>query len=138
MTAQNWTAAVRCLLAIIGIKVTDIKHIGYEDIRRIGLKLTPQNTFWAKTFSTLAKLLRDLEDKHKDITTLTLFGGKLANDHLRNDMSIFSVNLSTTLREWIREDFSRIQDFTKDKDAHIETARNSKLWRTSLKDYATT
>ena len=31
-------------------------------------------------------------------------------------MSIFSVNHGTKIKEWIRENFSRIQDFAKDHD----------------------
>ena len=118
-TAQNWTSAVRCQLATIGIKITDIKHLGYKDIKEIGKKLTSQNTFWAKTFQTLAKLLKNIEETHKDITTLPLFGGRLARDHLRNDMSIFSVTQGTTIRKWIREKHSRIQDFVKDRNGPI-------------------
>ena len=114
--AQNWTAAVRCLLAKIDIKITDIKHLGYKDIKEIGRKLTPHNTFWAETFRIMSKLLRNIEDNHKDITTLPLFGGRLARDHLRRDMSIFSNNHGTTIRKWIRKKYSRIQDFVRDQD----------------------
>ena len=64
---------------------------------KIGAMLTPYSPLWAK-----------------DITTLPLFGGRLASEQSRKDMSIFSTNHGGRIKAWIREKYSTIQNYIKE------------------------
>ena len=77
-TNQNWTSVLRFLLAKLKIKIEDICSLGYSDLKKIGEKLLHDSHFWSKTFITLSTLVKDVETKHKDFTTLPVLGGSLA------------------------------------------------------------
>ena len=89
-TNQNWSSVLRFLLSKLKLKIEDIRSLGYNDLKKIGEQLLPDSDFWSKTFIKLSSLVKDVENKHKDFTTLPILGGTLAKQLKRPELSIFS------------------------------------------------
>ena len=112
-TNQNWTSVLRFLLSKLKLKIQDIRSLGYNDLKKIGEKLHSDSDFWSKTFIKLSSLVKNVENKHKDFTTLPILGGTLAKQLNRQELSIFSPTLGKNFIKMIRNGYSRIQDFAK-------------------------
>ena len=112
-TNQDWSSVLRFLLSKLKLRIEDIQSLGYNDLKKIGEKLLPDSNFWSKTFVTLSSLVKDVEIKHKDFTTLPILGGTLAKQLKRPELSIFSPTLGKNFIRMIRHGYSRIQDFAK-------------------------
>ena len=100
---------LRYHLNSIGIKISDLPHLGHSDIRKIGEKLRISSPFWSSTFIKTAPFIKHLEQKADNFAILPIFGGRIASMTKFPSLSIFAKHGPHFL-SMIRSNYSRLID----------------------------
>ena len=111
-TDQNWAAILSFHLNNIGLRISDLPHLGFSDIRIIGEKLRNSSPFWSSTFLKTSAFIKHLELEAPNLAILPIFGGTISIITKRPKLSVFA-KYGRTLLTLIRHGYSRPMDFGK-------------------------
>ena len=114
-TDQNWAAILSYHLNSIGLKISDLPHLGHSDIRKTGEKLRISSPFWSSTFLKTSSFIKHLELEAPNHAILPMFGGTISTLTNRPTLSVFA-KYGKTLLTLIRHGYSRPVDFGKPWD----------------------